>query len=139
MNAPPDPSPQERATGTSSDAPRPHPGAVLRGRVLTPLGIPVARAARDLGVTRQALHRLLAEDAGVTPAMAARLGRFTGTGGAYWLGLQRDHDLVEAERALGADLGRIPLAHSGLAACLTGKGGEGDAPGTTGREISDGL
>ena len=106
----------------NDDDPRPHPGAVLRERVLAPLGIPVARAARELGVTRQALHRLLAEDAGVTPAMAARLGRFTGTGGAWWLGLQRNRDLAEAERALGAALRRIPLVQAGLGARLTGQG-----------------
>jgi hypothetical protein len=54
--------------------------------------------------------------------MAARLGRFTGTGGAYWLGLQRDRDLVAAERALDAAIGHIPLAHAGIAARLTGQG-----------------
>ena len=122
----------------SDDNPPPHPGAVLRGRVLTPLGIPVARAARDLGVTRQALHRLLAGAAGVTPAMAARLGRFTGTGGAWWLGLQRDRDLAEAERALGGALGRIPLARTGLAACLAGQEDDGAGPGTVDRGTADG-
>ena len=116
----------------SSGDPQPHPGAVLRGRVLDPLGISVSRAARELGVTRQALHRLLAEDAGVTPAMAARLGRFTGTGGAWWLALQRDRDLAEAERALGAALRRIPLVQPGLAARLTGQGDDATRAGMSG-------
>ena len=122
----------------SDDDPPPHPGAVLRGRVLTPLGIPATRAARDLGVTRQALHRLLAGEAGVTPAMAARLGHFTGTGGAWWLGLQRDRDLATAERALGGAPGRNFLAHTGLATRLAGQEDDGAGPGAVDRRTAYG-
>nr|WP_281177089.1 HigA family addiction module antitoxin [Belnapia moabensis] len=98
----------------------PHPGSVLRQRMLAVSGISVARAARELGVTRQALHRLLSGMTGVTPEMATRLGRFCGTGGAYWLTLQQDFDLADAERALGAALDRIPT-YAGLAGNLTGQ------------------
>jgi antitoxin HigA-1 len=92
---------------TTATAP-PHPGAVLRERVLPALGLSVAAAARELGVTRQTLHRILAADAGVTPEMAVRLGRLCGTGPASWLRLQRGHDLWRAERALGAAVEAIP-------------------------------
>jgi antitoxin HigA-1 len=40
----------------------------------------VARAAKALGVSRQILHKILAEKAPVTPEMAVRLGKFCGNG-----------------------------------------------------------
>jgi addiction module HigA family antidote len=44
-----------------------HPGAILREDVLPALRVSVTEAARALGVTRQALHAVLAERAAVTP------------------------------------------------------------------------
>ena len=57
-----------------------HPGALLRQDVLPALGVSVAAAARNLGISRQALQRILAERAPVTPAMALRLDRYCGNG-----------------------------------------------------------
>lgn len=98
----------------------PHPGSVLRERVLAASGISIAQAARELGVTRKTLHRLLSGTAGITPEMATRLGRFCNVGGAYWLNLQQEFDLAHADRALGAALDRIPT-HANLAENLTGR------------------
>ena len=53
-----------------------HPGAILREDVLPALGLSVSEAARQLGVTRQTLHRIMAERVSITPEMVARLGRF---------------------------------------------------------------
>jgi plasmid maintenance system antidote protein VapI len=44
-----------------------HPGALLRVYVLPALNLSVSQAARDLEITRQMLHRILAGAAGVTP------------------------------------------------------------------------
>ncbi len=38
-----------------------HPGEILREDVLPALNMPVQTAAKHLGVTRQTLHRILAE------------------------------------------------------------------------------
>ena len=57
-----------------------HPGAILREDVLPAIGEPVMAVARQLGVTRQHLHRILAEKAPITPDMAVRLGKFCGNG-----------------------------------------------------------
>lgn len=89
----------------------PHPGAMLRERVLPGLGLSVLQAARDLGICRQTLHRILAGTAGITPDMAARLARLTGLPGAFWLDLQQAHDLARAEVDLAAVLPTIP-AHA---------------------------
>jgi addiction module HigA family antidote len=90
------------------DRPPTHPGAVLREDVFPALGVKVMTAARELGISRQTLHRILAEDAPVTPAMAVRLGKFCGNGPELWLNMQGRYDLWHAERALRQALERIP-------------------------------
>ena len=87
----------------------PHPGTILRDRVLPALGLSVSQAARDLNITRQTLHRLLAGTAGLTPSMALRLGRLCGTDPAAWLDLQRAVDLWQARRDLAGEIERIPI------------------------------
>jgi len=93
-----------------------HPGAILREDVLPALKISVSRAARELGITRQTLHRILAEKASITPEMAARLGRFCGNGAGLWLRMQQEYDLWRVERALAAKLRKIPVHRSRSAA-----------------------
>jgi addiction module HigA family antidote len=83
----------------------------LRDRVLPGLGLSVSQAARELGIARSTLHRLLAGEAAVTPEMAARLARLSGVPASHWLGLQQAHDLWHAERAMADALRRIP-AHT---------------------------
>lgn len=85
-----------------------HPGEILREDVLPSLGLSVTEAARQLRVTRQTLHRILAGKAGVSPEMAVRLGKFCGNGPAIWLRLQHAYDLWIAERALEDEVAKIP-------------------------------
>jgi addiction module HigA family antidote len=86
----------------------PHPGTVLRERVLPGLGLSVSKASRELGVCRQTLHRVLAGTAPVTPDMAVRLARLSSLPGHFWLGLQQVHDLARAEADLAEVLPTIP-------------------------------
>lgn len=85
-----------------------HPGAILRVDVLPGLKMPVTTAAKHLGVTRQTLHRILAEKASITPEMALRVGKFCGNGPALWLSMQDAYDLWHAEKALKEEIARIP-------------------------------
>lgn len=85
-----------------------HPGEILREDVLPALHLTVAEAARQLRVSRQMLHSILAGRSAVSPEMAVRLGRFCGNGAAFWLRLQVSHDLWHAERKLRAEVGKIP-------------------------------
>jgi antitoxin HigA-1 len=89
-----------------------HPGELLREDVLPALGLSVSEAARQLGVTRQTLHRILAGTHGITPEMALRLGRFCGNGPVLWLRMQQAYDLWHAERRLGDLLDKIPMHRS---------------------------
>ncbi len=74
----------------------PHPGGVVRRQCLEPLGLSVTRAARALGVTRQALSELVNERAGVSVEMAIRLSKAFGSSPETWLGMQMAHDLWQA-------------------------------------------
>jgi addiction module HigA family antidote len=85
-----------------------HPGEVLRADVLPALGLNVSAAARQLRVTRQTLHRILAGTMAVSPEMAVRLGKFCGNGPGLWLSMQAAYDLWHAERRMKAELAAIP-------------------------------
>ncbi len=85
-----------------------HPGELLREILADGLKLSVAEAARQLGVSRMTLHRLLRGEQAVTPEMALRLGKLCGNGAEFWLRMQMMRDLWRLERTLRADLARIP-------------------------------
>jgi addiction module HigA family antidote len=72
------------------------------------LELSVSEAARQLRVTRQTLHRVLAGKSGVSPEMAVRLGKFCGNGPGLWLRMQQTFDLWHAEKSLRDELEKIP-------------------------------
>lgn len=80
----------------------PHPGETLREDILPALGLTVTEAARQLGITRTALSRILNGHAGISPEMARRieawLGPDRGGRAEVWLGMQADYDLWVAEQ-----------------------------------------
>jgi antitoxin HigA-1 len=86
-----------------------HPGAILRDRVLPALHLSVSQAARDLGIARQTLHRILAGRAAITPEMAGRLEKFCGVPVRFWLERQHEYDLQHATAELIAKLSLIPF------------------------------
>lgn len=88
--------------------PSAHPGSILREDVLPALKLTVAEAARQLRISRQMVHSILAERSAVSPEMAVRLGRFCGNGAGIWLRMQAAHDLWHAERKLRAEVRKIP-------------------------------
>ena len=71
----------------------PHPGGIVRRQCLEPLGLSVTRAAKGLGVTRQALSDLVNGHAGVSTEMAVRLSKAFGSSPETWLGMQMAYDL----------------------------------------------
>jgi addiction module HigA family antidote len=85
-----------------------HPGLLLGREVLPGLGLPVKQAAIDLGISRQALHRILAGTAAITPGMAIRLERLSGVPAALWVSLQAHYDLRRAEAEHAPEVTHIP-------------------------------
>lgn len=86
-----------------------HPGIILKEDVLVNLGLSITLAAKELGVSRQTLHRILKGSHPITPAMALRIGRFCDTNPAIWLKMQQAHDLKIAELELSEELKKIPV------------------------------
>lgn len=91
-----------------ADAPRHHPGLLLRDVVFPALGLTVSQAARDLGVTRQTLHRLLAGQAAVSLEMAMRLEKLCGVQSTFWLEQQYGYELDRLRKMSAGLLSGIP-------------------------------
>ena len=68
----------------------------------------MAAAARQLGVSRMTLHRLLRGEQAVTPRRRSASASSAATAPRLWLRMQMAHDLRRLERKLHADLTRIP-------------------------------
>lgn len=85
-----------------------HPGGLLRDCVLPALGLSVSQAARDLQITRQSLHRILAGQAVISPDMAVRLEKLCGVPSQFWLSKQQSHELIRVRKANRQLLPLIP-------------------------------
>jgi addiction module HigA family antidote len=71
----------------------PHPGEVIRGLCLEPLGLNVTEAAEALGVARKTLSAILNGRAGISPEMALRLSIAFDTSPESWMNQQTQYDL----------------------------------------------
>lgn len=70
-----------------------HPGEILREDVIKPLNLTVTEAANKLGVTRKTLSALLNCRVSMSPEMAIRVSKATGTSPESWLFMQAKLDL----------------------------------------------
>lgn len=84
-----------------------HPGEVLREDFLLPMEISAYRLAKETGMPQTRVGEILKERRRITADTALRLSRFFGTSEKFWLGLQNDYDLEEAQRTKGAEFERI--------------------------------
>ena len=76
--------------------------------MLPALDLSVSQAARDLGIARQNLHRILSCQAAITPYMALRLEKLCGIPSRFWLARQQLHELQQATEEIRALLPGIP-------------------------------
>lgn len=79
----------------------PHPGLSIRHDCLEPLGLSIAKGAKILGITRQAMNNLVSGKAGISAEMAIRLEKAFGGGAETWLRMQVAYDLAQAEKRAG--------------------------------------
>ncbi len=75
-----------------------HPGEVLKTLYLDPLDMGAIALARRLGVPRTRIERLIKGQTGMTPDTALRLAKAFSTTPQYWMNLQANFDMAEAER-----------------------------------------
>jgi addiction module HigA family antidote len=72
-----------------------HPGRIVKDS-LESLGVPIAEAARALGITRQQLYRIIRGESGISPDVALRLEQAIGSSADVWLRMQAGYDLAQA-------------------------------------------
>src|SRR5258708_4624636 len=82
----------------NSGLPPVHPGEIIREDVLPEAGLSVTATAKALGVSRQAVHRILAGKKPLSAAMCLRIARLFGSTPEFWMRLQADYDLKIAAR-----------------------------------------
>ena len=79
----------------------PHPAEIIKEDILPELGLSVTEAARQLGVSRVALSRVLNGKAAISAEMALRLHLWLGDkspSAESWLHQQADYDLFLASQ-----------------------------------------
>ena len=88
----------------------PHPGEVLQDTVLAEGRISVTEFARNLGVSRVTLSRVVNGHAAVSADMALRLAAALGGSAESWLNMQVAYDLWQASRKHAPKVQRLKLA-----------------------------
>ena len=76
----------------------PHPGEIIKGLWLDPMGVSITKAAKAMGVSRKTLSKIINKQGRVTPEMAIRLSLALGSSPESWLGHQTAYDLWQAEQ-----------------------------------------
>ena len=88
----------------------PHPGELLREDVLLALDIEVTDAAHRLGMSRTTLSRVINGRAGISPDLAVRLERAGVSTARFWMTLQTNYELSQAEQRKQPTVQRIQSA-----------------------------
>lgn len=91
----------------------PHPGELLRKDVLLPLGIEVTDAAHRLCLARSTLSRILNGRAGISLDLAVRLERAGVSTARFWMTLQTNYELAQAEQWTQPTVQRLQTAARG--------------------------
>jgi addiction module HigA family antidote len=76
----------------------PHPGEVIKGLWLEPLGISITEVSKALGVSRKTMSNIVNGNGRISPEMAVRLSLALGTSPESWMGHQMAYDLWQVEQ-----------------------------------------
>ena len=89
-----------------------HPGRVLRAE-LEARGMSANRLALALRIPANRITAILRGERAVTAETAVRLGRYLGTGPAFWMNLQSSYDISVVKSVKGRVIeGEVPAAVS---------------------------
>ncbi len=93
-----------------------HPGELMREIIEEHIRLPIAKAAREMGITRAALYNVLNGRGRVTADMTLLFGKLTGAAPDLFLHMQDSHDLWHAQQKLRVKLAKIRSVRSDHAA-----------------------
>lgn len=74
-----------------------HPGEILREEYLKPMGMSVNALSKALHVPATRMNEIVRENRGVSADTALRLARYFGTSARFWLNLQVEFELGQAQ------------------------------------------
>ncbi|RKR44508.1 addiction module HigA family antidote [Paraburkholderia sp. BL17N1] len=92
--------------GTGDSIPESHPGEILRGEFLEPLGMSVNALALALRVPAPRINDVVRGKRAISADTALRLERYFGASAQFWLNLQIAYDLRVATAAAGEQIER---------------------------------
>ncbi len=89
-----------------------HPGEILKDE-LDEMGVSMTTFARQIDVPPNRISQIIAGKRSVTSDTALRFGHWFGVDPQFWLNLQIQFDLAEAELRIGAAVRQLPTASTG--------------------------
>lgn len=84
-----------------------HPGQIL-SEELSELGVTPTELARQLQVPANRISQIVNGKRAITGDTALRLGRWFGMNPRFWLNLQQEYELMQAEATMGQEIENIP-------------------------------
>ena len=87
----------------------PHPGEIIKGLWLDPLGVSITEAAQAMGVSRKTLSKIVNGNGRVTPEIALRLSSRWKQCGELAGAIKRPTTLWELGHRTRHHAGRLPL------------------------------
>jgi addiction module HigA family antidote len=91
-----------------------HPGEILRLEFIEPLGITPERLSKDIGISESEITQILFGKHSITADTALRLSKYFGNSAQFWLNLQTQYDLRQAEAENHEIYARIPVGQFGI-------------------------
>ncbi len=89
-----------------------HPGEILKEDYLGPLSMSVNALATELKVPASRLNEIVRERRGITADTAMRLARYFNTTDRFWLNLQMEYDLRQAQIQSGEQIAQEISPHA---------------------------
>jgi antitoxin HigA-1 len=87
-----------------------HPGEILRLEFLEPLDITPYRLSKDIGVAQTRIGEILSEKRSITADTALCLSKYFGNSAQFWMNLQTQYDLRQAQDENREIYSHIPVA-----------------------------
>lgn len=81
-----------------------HAGEVLLEDFLKPMEISQNALARAIGVSPRRINEIVLKKRNITADTAIRLAKYFGTSIKFWMGLQADYDIEEAEKSINYNI-----------------------------------
>ena len=86
-----------------------HPGVILRDE-LAELGVAPTAFARQINVPANRISQIIAGKRSITGDTALRFGHWFGVEPQFWMNLQTQFDLANAEKTVGVEVRELPTA-----------------------------